>query len=62
MIKTDIKLPYSYTTEDIYSALIERLPIDRSEVRDMKIVKRTLNISDKNNIHYTATIALDLSA
>ncbi len=62
MIKTEIKLPFSYTTEDIYSALTERLPIQKEEIKELKIVKRTLNISDKSNIHYTATVAASFSA
>ena len=61
MIKTDIKLPFNYTTEDIYSALTARLPIERSEIKDLKIVKRALNISDKSDIHYDAAIAVGLS-
>lgn len=62
MIKTEIKLPFNYSTEDIYSALMDRLPVGREEIKDIKIVKRTLNISDKSNIHYTATIAAEFSA
>ncbi len=61
MIKTDIKLSFNYTTDDIYSALTERLPIERSEIKEFRIVKRALNVSDKSNIHYTATVAVSLS-
>lgn len=62
MIKTEIKLPFSYTSEDIFSALTDRLPVEKDEIKQLRIVKRTLNISDKSNIHYTATIAVELSA
>ena len=62
MIKTDIKLPFNYTTEDIYSALVARLPIEKSEVKELKIVKRALNISDKRDIHYDVTLAVGLSS
>ena len=61
MIKTDIKLPFRYTTEDIYSALTERLPIEKNEIKDMRIVKRSLNLSDKSEIHYGVTVAVSLS-
>ena len=62
MIKTEIKLPFDYTTEDIYAALMDRLPVGRDEIKDLKIVKRTLNISDKSNIHYTVAVAAEFSA
>ena len=61
MIKTDIQIPFNYTDEDILAALSVRLPIEKNEILDMKIVKRTLDISDKNHIHYTATVAISLS-
>ncbi|MBO7196673.1 MAG: FAD-dependent oxidoreductase [Clostridia bacterium] len=61
MIKTDIKLPFSYSTDDIYSALAERIPVKREEITELKIVKRAIDLSDKSNIHYNATIAISLS-
>ncbi len=61
MIKTDIKLPFNYSKDDIYSALMERLPIQKDEIKDLKIVKRAINISNKNNIHYNVTLAVGLS-
>ncbi len=62
MIKTDIKLAFNYTKDDIYSALIRRLPIQKDEIKELRIVKRALNISDKSNIHYNVTVAVELSA
>ena len=62
VIKTDIKLPFNYTAEDIYSALTDRLPVRKDEIKDVRLVKRTLNISDKSNIHYTATVAAEFSS
>lgn len=62
MIKTDIKLPFNYTDEDIFSALSMHIPVKRDEIDELKIVKRTLNVSDKSNIHYTATVGISLSA
>ncbi len=61
MIKTDIKLPFNYSKDDIYSSLTQRLPIDRKEIKDIKIIKRTLNLSDKSDIFYNATVAVSLS-
>ena len=62
MIKTDVILSVNYTTDDIDSALTERLPIERCEIKDVRIIRRTLNLSDKSNIHYNATVAVSLSA
>lgn len=61
MIKTDIKLPYNYTLEDTYSALQQRLPVEKSEIKELKIIKRALDLSDKGNIHYNLTIGIALS-
>ncbi len=62
MIKTDVKLKVNYSKEDIISALTERLPITPEEIKEIGIVKRTLNISDKKDIHYNATVAISLSS
>ena len=62
MIKTDITLSFNYTTEEIYSALTMRLPIERSEIKDVRIVKRSLDASDKSDIHYKLTVGVELSA
>lgn len=61
MIKTDIKLPFNYTSEDIFSAISLRLPVKKDEIHELKIIKRSLEISDKNNIHYSATVGISLS-
>lgn len=61
MIKTDVKLPLSYSAEDIITAITERLPIKRDEILDTEILKRSLNVSDKKDIHYTATVGICLS-
>ncbi|MBR4836687.1 MAG: FAD-dependent monooxygenase, partial [Clostridia bacterium] len=62
MIKTDIKLPFNYSDEDIFAAISQRLPIEREEVKKVEILKRSLNIEDKSDIHYTASVGLCLSA
>lgn len=61
MIKTDISLPLFYTDEDVFSAVLASLPVERGEILDLSIVKRSLVLSDKSNIHYKATVALGLS-
>ena len=61
MIKTDVSIPFNYTFDDIYSALSQRIPVKREEIKDLKIVKRTLNISEKTDIHYNVTVGVALS-
>ena len=61
MIKTDIKLPVGYTAEDIKFAICARLPVGRSEIGEVVIVKRALNISDKSDIHYDVTVGVGFS-
>lgn len=61
MIKTEVKLNYGYSSADIASAVCARLPIQKDEIKDLRIIKRSLNVSDKNNIHYDAIIGISLS-
>ena len=61
MIKTDIKLPINYSRADVLRAISERLPLVADEMHDVVILKRTLNVSDKSNIHYTATVGILVS-
>lgn len=61
MIKTDIKLRTEYTESDVKDAIVERLPVERDEIIDYKIIKRALNVSDKTGIHYDTTVAVSFS-
>lgn len=61
MIKTNIRLEIGYATDDLYSAITKKLPIERSELSDVTVVRRTLNLKDKGDIHYDATVAFSLS-
>lgn len=61
MIKTEIILPYNYSDDDIFAALSARIPVSRYEIGDMRIVKRTLSVADKSDIHYKMTVAISLS-
>ena len=61
MIKTDISLPLFYTVSDIKEALCSHLPVKESEILDLSIVKRTLVLDDKTDIHYKASVAVRFS-
>jgi len=60
MIRTEIDIPIQYSKEDIIDRVISRLPIGKEEIRDIRIVRRSLNLTDKGNIHYKMTVALSL--
>ena len=61
MIKTDITLPFNYSDDDIFDAISLRLPVTRDDILDMRILKRTLNLSDKSNIGYSLSVGISLS-
>lgn len=62
MIKTDIILPLGYNTDSVKEALMLKLPLEKNEIKNFTIVKRSLDASDKTRIHYKATVAVSLSA
>ncbi len=61
MIKTDITLPFEYTADDIKMRIAEKLPIALNELSDVRILRRTLDISDKCGIKYKMTVGISLS-
>ena len=62
MIKVDVRLPISYKTEDIKDAVVGALPIKRDEISEVIIIKRSLNLTDKSDIHYKTTVGVSLSS
>ncbi len=61
MIKTEIYLPIGYTTADIKAAVCERLPVSSDELSDLRLLRTSLDLSDKSNIKYRATVGISLS-
>ncbi|MBQ7387237.1 MAG: FAD-binding protein, partial [Clostridia bacterium] len=61
MVKLDISLPLTYNTSDIKDAISVRLGLPRTEILECELVRRTLVLSDKSNIHYKATVAFSAS-
>lgn len=60
LIKTDIELPIGYGMTDIISALSQKLTLLPGEAESAELQKRSLILSDKNNIRYKATVSLSL--
>ena len=60
MIRTDIRLELSYTEDDIRRTAATHLRVPDGEIEHIEIRKRKLNIKDKSDPHYTATVAVSL--
>ncbi len=61
MVKINVTLPIDYKTEDIKASILSLLPISADEIKNFQIVKRTLNVSCKTDIHYDAQLAIETS-
>ena len=61
MIKTDVKVKIKYTEYDIRQALTERLPIEDSEITEVRILRRSLNLGDTKAPHYDMSVGVCLS-
>ena len=61
MIKTDLVLPYGYTHDTVKEAISARLPIDRSEIREIRILKRERVIKDGARPTYKSAVAFSTS-
>ncbi len=57
MIKIDTKIPYKYGRDDLISALTSELPIEKSEIREMRILRRELVIKDGEAPFYKVSLA-----
>ena len=57
MLKTDIKLPIKYSLEDIKTAISSRLSIATGEIKDVALIKRSLDLSDPKAPSYKAQVA-----
>lgn len=61
MIKTEIYLPVGYTTQDVKAAICARLPIEAGELTDVRMLRTALDLNDKTDIKYRATVGITLS-
>ncbi len=61
LIKTDVRLELSYGEADVRGAVAARLGFPEGEISEVRILKRTLNIKDKTDPHYTASVAFSVS-
>lgn len=61
MVKINIKLQLKYDKEDLKAAILATLPLEDGEICRAELVRRSLNVSDKTDIHYDATVAIEVS-
>ena len=61
MVKLDLRLDVSYDSDAIYDAIVALLPISRDEIRSCHIIRRTLCTTDRSDIYYKATVAIEVS-
>ena len=59
LIKTDITVPVGYTEEDVRLSICRRLPIDKEEIRETRVLKERLSIGEE--IVYKLTVLASLS-
>ncbi len=63
MIKiNNIKLPIKYGKENIISAVAKNLRIDEKLVTECKLLRTSIDARKKDNIYYTATVAVSLKS
>ncbi len=61
MIKTDITVGVGFKESDIIAGVSERLGVDKSEFNLIKILRSHLDFSNKSNIYYKLTVAIEAS-
>ena len=57
MIKTDLTLPYGYSSDSVKCAIMQSLPISKDEIKDIRILKRELIVKDGASPVYKTTVA-----
>ena len=57
MIKTDLFLPYGYTQDSVKEAISSHLPISKSEIKEIRILRRELIVRDREAPGYKTTVA-----
>ncbi len=61
MVKVEISAPISYTEDTLKNELVKLLPIEKSEIRALEIVKRSLDLKAFGEIKYKMTLAAEFS-
>ncbi|MBQ8689590.1 MAG: hypothetical protein IJ515_04425 [Clostridia bacterium] len=62
MIKTEVTVPIGYTESDVRAAVLARLPIQNDEIKELRLLRATLDLKDKRDIKYRLSVGLSFSA
>ena len=58
---SNVKLPLSYTDEDIRKACAKELRISDKAIKQTSLYRRSIDARHKNDIHYTTSIDITLN-
>lgn len=61
MIKTDIRVPIGYSTDDIKTAISQRIPVSFDEMKNVAILRSELCIRDKSKPEFKLSVGISLS-
>ena len=57
---SDLKLPLSYTEQDLHTQAAKRLKITPSQIQHLTLFRRSIDARNKQNIHFICTVDLAL--
>lgn len=59
MVITDLKLPFYFSEKELFEKAIKKGGISKTSVNDFRILKKSLDARDKNDIRYVYTVAVN---
>lgn len=60
MVKTDVNLPLKYNSDDVMNAVVDRLPIRREDIKELRLLRSSLDLSDKASPSYKISVGISL--
>ena len=61
MIKVNVNVPIGYTKQDVIAAVSSFIPITADEIKDLSILRSSLDISDRQVSGYSLTVGISAS-
>ena len=61
LLISGIRLPLGYQEEDLVRAAAKQISIDAKEIHSSRLLRRSLDARKKQDIHYLASAAVELS-
>ena len=60
MIKIEINLPYGYNSSDLRDRICEKIPVTKSELSEIRILRRTLEVNKNGEFGYKTSVGISL--